>query len=222
MRYNIYMTTDYPKYKDVRAKYKIENEDFEVKIADNLFSESEYATIYKVWDNTPEEKTVVRDWSGHKIFWTTLPKNIEDIIVKSAESIIGEELILTEYSLARYSEEFGYKRKLFPHYDNRPSQRVTFDIQLKADEPWAVVVEGIPYYLKDNQALVFTGTQQMHWRENKELKPSSKTDMIFCHLAYKNDRPLQDDYLDAMEERSGVLLRETNISNEVEKLDTHA
>jgi hypothetical protein len=216
------MSTDYPKYKDIKGKYKIENENFEVKIVDNIFTKNEYDAIYNLWNNISEEKTVVRDWAGHKIFWVDLPENIKKIIVKNAEQVVGEELILSEYSLARYSEEFGYKRKLFPHYDSRPSQRITFDIQLKADEPWAVVVEEVPYYLKDNQALVFSGTQQMHWRENKELNPNSKTDMIFCHLTYKNDRPLQTDHLDAMEERSGVLLKETQISNNIEKLDTHA
>ena len=92
--------------------------------------------------------------------------------------------------------------KLFPHTDMRDKQRITFDIQVRADEEWGVVVEDIEYFLEDNQALVFAGTQQPHWRRAKELKPGSHQDMIFCHLEYVDDVPYDDGQDQILHERN--------------------
>jgi len=133
---------------------------------------------------------------------------------------LGDHLVLKkDYSFARYSPKFGYRAKLFPHYDTRPSQRVTFDIQLKTSEPWALVVEEDVYNLQDNQALVFAGTQQIHWREDKQIADDAEIDMIFCHLEYVSDMPLDNQQEDVLRERASFLIGETGISNLEEQVE---
>jgi len=112
-------------------------------------------------------------------------------------------------------EEANSGRMVYIRQGTRDSQRITFDLQLKASEPWAVVVENEKFYLNDNEALIFAGTQQIHWRENKKISPDAEIDMIFCHLEYVKDTPLDPGQKDLLDQRALFLMKETNISNEV-------
>jgi hypothetical protein len=118
----------------------------------------------------------------------------------------------------RYYSGYGYEPKLAPHYDKRESQRFTLDIQLNYDEEWAVVVEEKSYTLKYNQGLIFKGTQQMHWRESKVLKPDTTIDMFISNFTFVPDRPIDDGQLDKMEMRSMLLMKELNINNQENRI----
>jgi hypothetical protein len=196
----------------------VTNQDFRVRVVDNVLLAEHIDEIYRVINNTSDSNTRVQPWAGHKVWDVKFSKEIEKRITSIAQAEIGDHVELDfDYSFARYSPKFGYKCKLFPHYDTRDSQRVTFDIQLRASEPWSVVVENIPYPLKDNQALMFAGTQQIHWRENKDIDAEAEIDMIFCHLTYKEPRPLDNNQKQILDRRATMLIEETGISNEVVK-----
>lgn len=195
---------------------KISNQDFRPVVVSNVLLPEHIEEIYSTIQNMTEDETRVQPWAGHKVWDTKFSKELEDRITKVAQSVLGDIVILeSDYSFARYSPKFGYYCKLFPHYDNRESQRITFDIQIKASEPWAVVVENEHFYLNDNEALMFAGTQQIHWRENKKIADDAEIDMMFCHLQYIDSKPLDDNQVDVLNERSMFLINETGISNEV-------
>jgi hypothetical protein len=206
-------------YQDFKSKQpKVSNENFDVFIVDDIFTESQISKIYEIVDSTPESQTRIQPWASHKVWDVGLGKEIEDRINEVVSQKIGKHLVLAgDYSFARYSPSYGYKAKLFPHYDTRPSQRVTFDIQLRASEPWGLVVEEDDYNITDNQALVFSGTQQIHWREKKELAPNAEIDMIFCHLKYVDDLPLDEGQDLILRERANFLINKTGITNAEEK-----
>lgn len=208
-------------YKDFKATQRhVSNQDFKVVVVDNIFEQHHVDKIYKIINNASEDQTRIQPWASHKVWDVSLGQDIEDRINEVVKSSLGNNLVLIkDYSFARYSPTFGYRAKLFPHYDTRPSQRVTFDIQLKASEPWALVVEEDVYNLQDNQALVFAGTQQIHWREEKELSPDAEIDMIFCHLEYVSDMPLDNQQEEVLRERASFLIGETGISNLEEKVE---
>lgn len=213
-----YILENLPIYKNVIADQPVlPNQNFEPIVADNIFSKQEIDYIYKIVNNTPEEQKLLQKWAGHKAWQNGLGDMIANKITSKAQQYLDEKIILSDYSFARYSPTFGYKCKLFPHYDTRPSQRITFDIQLKSSEPWGIVVEGKKYYLNDNQALIFAGTQQMHWREKKDLAPDAEIDMIFCHFQFVNDKPLLENQLEILENRSWNLMEETGINNNIEE-----
>jgi hypothetical protein len=215
--YNLIMTS----YKDFRAAQRhISNQDFEVMVVDHIFEQDHIDKIYKVIDNTSEDQTRVQPWASHKVWDVSLGQEIEDRINEVVKNSLGDHLVLRkDYSFARYSPKFGYKAKLFPHYDTRPSQRVTFDIQLKTSEPWALVVEEDVYNLQDNQALVFAGTQQIHWREDKQIADDAEIDMIFCHLEYTADLPLENDQDEVLRERANFLINKTGINSMEESVE---
>ena len=195
----------------------ISNQDFVVKKAINIFTQSQIDQIYNIVNGSSIEDTHLQEWAGHRAWHVKFPKDIEETITKAAQAILGNEVVLDgDYSFARYSPEYGFNCKLFPHYDTREAQRITFDIQLHADEPWGIVVENEMFSLNDNEALIFAGTQQIHWRENKKLKPDTKVDMIFCHLQFHEGRPLDHGQKEILEERSKFLMDHTGINSGVE------
>ena len=136
--------------------------------------------------------------------------------------IMGEQMILSELSFARYSREYGYEPKLFPHFDthDKDGQRITLDIQLNSTTPWAVVVEGESFNLDNNDGLVFSGTQQVHWRENKKLSNTDKVDMLFVHFRYADHRPWGKDQKLILEYWSHRLREKTGIERQPVPVET--
>ena len=200
----------------VNSQRKVSNQDFETMIVDDIFDEKDIAYIYDIVNNTPEDKTKLQKWAGHRAWHVKLPE-IEDKINKAIEktSLAGKVRLVGDYSFARYDPAYGYECKLFPHSDLRDEQRITFDIQVHADQEWGLVVEDKSYFLKDNQALVFAGTQQTHWREITKILPGNKIDMIFCHLEYIDPVPLDKDQDMILSERTRFLSEFYNLeSNE--------
>lgn len=174
----------------------------ENKIVDNIFSESEILDIYRHVENTPEEKRVYQEVFAHTAYFSWLPESIVDKIVKVVNENFDTKLVLKELSFARYENSRGMNPLLFPHYDETfKEQRITFDIQLKASLPWSIVVEDAPYTLKDNQALFFSGTHQVHWREKVVFKEDDYADMIFCHFSEENPDATPEDHYKEMDKK---------------------
>jgi hypothetical protein len=189
----------YEKYCEFKkAQPIISNQDFKPFIIDNIFSEEDISHIYSLVNKADESHTSLQKWAGMKAWHIDLGLNIKEKLNIIIKENIGDHVKLShDISFARYSAEYGYATNLYPHVDtffkfNKNQQRVTFDIQLFADEEWGVVVEDVEYFLQNNQALVFCGTQQPHWRRKKQLKQGSRQDMVFCHLEYINDTPLSE------------------------------
>jgi hypothetical protein len=200
----------------VRSQPKISNQDFSPIVASNVLLPEHIEEIYEKVASTSEAQTRIQPWAGHKVWDIPFSKSIENRITQVAQELLGIDVVLNyDYSFARYSQKFGYECKLFPHYDNRESQRITFDLQLRATEKWGVVVENETFYLEDNQALLFAGTQQIHWRENKRISDDAEIDMIFCHLEYASPLELDKNQKEVLDERAVFLMNKTGISNEV-------
>jgi hypothetical protein len=193
----------------------VENENFNPIIVKDIFSADQIKRIYDAVNNTKIENTHLQKWAGHRAWDTKFDKDIEDSITEKAKEHFGDNISLCgDYSFARYSPSYGYVCKLFPHYDTRDYQRITFDIQLNASEEWAIVVEGNRYVLENNQALMFAGTQQIHWRENKQINQEASIDMIFCHLQYVPNKEIENGQNEILTKRANFLIEETGISNE--------
>jgi hypothetical protein len=207
-----------PLYNQLKqAQGSISGEHFQPIIVDNVLTEQQIDYLYKAI-NTNEEH--LQGWFGRKSWMINdLPLDIVYQMSKTVALATQKQVFLDESPFfLKYYSGFGYEPKLAPHYDNRPSQRLTLDIQLNYDEEWAVVVEEKPFTLKYNQGLIFYGTQQMHWREKKVLKPNTTIDMFIANFTLVPDKPLDKNQLDIMEARSMHLMSELNIDNRENKI----
>ena len=121
---------------------------------------------------------------GHTAYYSWLPEDVVKSLTRAAQSTSDIPLVLRELSFARYDTSHGIEPSLFPHSDETFREpRITFDLQLKSNLDWPIVVEGKPYVLSDNQALTFSGTHQIHWREHIKFNDDNFMDMIFCHFS---------------------------------------
>jgi hypothetical protein len=172
-------------------------------IIDNFFTNSEIEQIYTHVKNTPEDKKHLMDVFGHVAYFSGLPDEIVKKIEEVSQKNYNKKLKLEEFCYARYSMDNDIKPKLFPHYDGFKEPRLTVDIQLKATKPWSIVVEGKPYTLNNNQALTFSGTHQIHWREKIAFDKNDYVDMIFCHFKEDSDNQINlgKEHTDAMNEK---------------------
>lgn len=170
----------------------------ENKIVKNVFTDAEIKDIYRHIENTSEEKTFYQKDFSQTVYHSWLPQHIVDKVTAIVNGSFDRKLVLRELSFARYDNK-STAPKLFPHYDESfPEQRVTFDIQVKSSKSWAIIVEDAPYTLSDNEALFFSGTHQVHWREKTTFSDEDYVDMIFCHFSEESAEKTPEDHYHKM------------------------
>jgi hypothetical protein len=203
---------------------KLENwvEDLENIVLKNILTDEEIKDVYETINNTPEDKTRVQDRIGHKAFLTGLPEHVRLKMEKTVQDIYGKEWVLEAYQFARYSLDYGYVPKLYPHYDDAfDVHRLTLDVQVYGTKPWPLVVEGRSFTLEDNEALIFSGTGQIHWREPIDFTADDQFDMIFCHFHKINDETsgVTQEWLDHMSSKMDYWVKEVGIETAALKVE---
>lgn len=174
-------------------------------VIDNVLTESEIAEIYGSLAS-PYRKYVMGLYV-QQISDFRMPPHIQNKIIKHVEEITGLSGFELEYQFSRYElipDQSEKKPNLTPHFDGFPEPRFTFDYQIRSNVDWPLYVEGKKFVLKDNQALTFSGTHQVHWREPYDFKPGEFVEMIFCHL-YLNDESMKnsEEHFENMRRRVG-------------------
>jgi|LakMenEpi03Aug12_release.lakeMendotaPanAssembly.Ray.scaffolds.fasta_scaffold215458_4 hypothetical protein len=118
--------------------------------------------------------------------------------IKMTEDILEKNQILAEYDFLKDKQETSDNKKilfnplLYPHIDEAfAGKRFTVDVQLKSNVLWDIVVDNWKseqsFTLKDNQALTFSGTHQVHWRPKKDFNDGEFLDALFLHFVPKYD-----------------------------------
>ena len=208
--------TDFPRYKElISAQEHVHDSDFNPIVLENVLDQADIDHILKQIDEYPPEKIKVQKWGGQGVYQTIQPdSHLTEKLTKLMSDSIGEPMFLREFSVVKYSAEFNYLVKLFPHYDTRPVDMFIMDVQLKTNEDWGLVVEGKQFNLKDNQALIFSGTNQMHWREKKVLPAHTDINMMFCWFTHVPPKYKRKDHDRVMRFRSSMLMDETQINSD--------
>lgn len=154
------------------------------KIYKNILSEQDINDVYNSINNTEEDRTFIIKQYRQKAYFSELPQHVVEKIINYVNNIYPDKLELREISFATYRKIDGVDPILSPHFDSTFEEpRFTFDIQLKSNISWPIVVEHRPFILNDNEALTFSGTGQIHWRTYREFKDDDFIDMIFCHFS---------------------------------------
>jgi hypothetical protein len=66
-----------------------------------------------------------------------------------------------------------------PHRDISDCQW-TLDLCVNQDQEWPIHVEDKSFILKENEALIYSGTDQLHWRER--IHPNGHCHLVFFHF----------------------------------------
>lgn len=178
------------------------NPDIENKVIDNVFTEEQINRIYQYVENCPKDKIKNQNPWGQTVFYikefnsrndgaSDIFDTIEDIIEKE----YGKRMNILGIQFARYDTTSHIMPNLDFHIDSvfiKPM--LTFDIQMRSTIDWPIIVKGKEYTLKDNQALTFSGTHQVHSRKPVEFKKDDVCDMIFCHLEHSDMEEISSDF----------------------------
>jgi hypothetical protein len=92
------------------------------------------------------------------------------------------------FTLVEYNNEFGMPQ-LGPHKDTCAFTG-TILCQLDSNVSWDIYVEGIPYTLVDNSALLINARDQDHWRMHKEFNDGDYLKMVFLHYLDLDDQEI--------------------------------
>jgi hypothetical protein len=171
---------------------------FQPIIIDNFFTEQEIESIYKTrFEIAPNEKRIDKTsymFSDPNCGYITCFYPLEETIRKKIVSQIAENVPLKIKEqgnhIPRYTLDSGSKPSLWPHYDSgllHPS--FTLSIQLKHTIPWDLYVEGKSFTLKYNQAVLFSGSHQMHWRPRITFDKTDYYDIIVCQVHEDIENP---------------------------------
>jgi hypothetical protein len=207
-----------PKYKELISKQLyIHDSDFKPIRLDNVLDQKDIDHVTGQVENYPEGEVKVQTWGGQGVHdKIILEPHIKEKLTRLMSEAIGEPMILEQTAVARYSTKFNFLVKLFPHYDMKPVDMFIMDLQLKSNQDWGLVVEGEQFNLKDNQALIFSGTNQIHWREGKNLPANTDIIMLFCWFTHTSPKLKKKKHDKMMRARASMIMNETNIlSNSV-------
>lgn len=186
----------------------------ENKIIKNILSKEQIEAVYKVIDSTPETKTQLQTRIGHRAYLVSLGDDITNTLESIVQEHYGKDWILKDCQFARYSKKYGYEPKLYPHFDDAfKDHRLTLDVQVHSTVAWPIVVEGQEFLLKNNEGVVFSGTDQIHWRTNVELSEDDVVDMIFCHCEKVDDLKdfVTEEHLNKMRNLEKIWSEKVNI-----------
>jgi hypothetical protein len=154
-------------------------------IIKNLLSEEDLATVHKQIAEVYSRNG--QTWDPHSqrniMFDYDMPilNELTNKLMPIAIEYFEDPEMLPTYSL--YSEYTLETSNLHKHKDLNACT-YTIDLCLKQDKPWGLWIEGKEYILQENEAILFWGEDQLHWRE--DLTEVNNVAMMFFHYANKN------------------------------------
>lgn len=173
----------------------------ENKIIYNVFSKKEIEDINLAISLKKDETQIQTflgrtrlDYEGNDIY--KLPKSILDkanLLMKEFSDYNKRKYVFKYFTLVEYNNEYGMPQ-LGPHKDTCAFTG-TILCQLESNVSWDLYVEGIPYTLIDNSALLVNARDQDHWRLHKTFNDGDYIKMVFLHYLDLNDQEMN--YSDA-------------------------
>jgi len=67
-----------------------------------------------------------------------------------------------------------------PAHTDRPPCKYTVDLCVNQNETWGIFVDGTEYFLDEGDALIYSGTDHLHYRE--KIQPTNYCDLVFFHF----------------------------------------
>ena len=151
-------------------------------IIKNVFSDKEHEELKNIMKNWPMPPEWDESLGRHLVSSPVIDEYAEKLI-PLAKKIFNNENIKLSYSLfARYQ---GPGANLYRHVDDNACT-YTIDLCLYQTEPWPIGIshngQDKEYTLEENEAVLYYGNDQEHWRPKFPNPGSQHVAMIFFHF----------------------------------------
>jgi hypothetical protein len=131
-----------------------------------------------------------------------------ETVKEISEKATGLSLRLPQIHFARYTTKTGNKPLLRPHNDSElKNPSITLSIQLDSTLDWELCAYDTCDTLESNQALIFSGSHQIHWRPVVEFSDEDYFDILVCQLSVIGESSLSEDHSAMMEEIKKIELK---------------
>jgi hypothetical protein len=151
-------------------------------IVKNVFSDEEHKKLKNIMQNWPIEPEYDSLLGRHLVQSSIIDEYAEKLI-PLAKKMFNSENIKTSYSLFAHYQ--GPGANLYRHKDNNACT-YTIDLCLYQTEPWAIGIshndEDKEYILQENEAVLYYGNYQEHWRPRFPNPESQHVGMVFFHF----------------------------------------
>ena len=184
-------------------------EEFKPIIINNCFTEAHLLSAYRTMALAPHvvnTSTGKRDLvvSDKEFGYISYNKNPDNFVLKRVMDLIAENTNIKvnnpDFHFAKYAKSSGFRPQLYPHYDTHLlNPHLTLSIQIGGTFKWPIFIDGKSYVLQDNQGILFSGTHQIHWRQNVEFGDNDYNDVLLCQFKLSNEEILSKEHINHME-----------------------
>lgn len=115
----------------------------------------------------------------------SLSNEIKKKLLDLVESKLNKNLKIVGEGFATYKKEYG-DPSLDPHIDSNETSYI-LDYQFDSNVEWPIFVEGESFTLNNNEAVLFSGKNQIHWRPKRKFSDDEYVSMIFFHFIDLDD-----------------------------------
>jgi hypothetical protein len=151
-------------------------------IVKNIFSDKEHQELKNIMQNWPLETEYDLELGRHLVQSPLIDEYAEKLI-PLAKKMFNSENIKPSYSLFAHYQ--GPGANLHRHVDDNACT-YTIDLCLYQTEPWAIGISNngkdTEYILQENEAVLYYGNAQEHWRPDFPNPDSQHVAMIFFHF----------------------------------------
>lgn len=102
-------------------------------------------------------------------------RNLHQKITPLVEKILQRRLTPTYSYLSMYGES-----GICPPHRDKSECQWTLDLCVKQDKSWPLFVENCSFFMEENEALIYSGTDQLHWRD--KIHTGGFCDLVFFHF----------------------------------------
>ena len=155
----------------------------EPNILKNVFSKEDHEQLKRFLQEYPKDQMNYDQQLGRYMLTHDVINRYADKLLPVARELFESPTLLSSYSLFAHYE--GASASLFRHIDDNACT-YTIDMCVYQSEPWGLGVqyngEDKEYLLNENEALVYYGNDQEHWRGPFPNPISQHVAMIFFHF----------------------------------------
>ena len=151
-------------------------------VLQGALSQEDLDAIYNSMETAREDNKNIHE-SDSKItyFGDAIPAYLRDKVLDMFQPYYEFKLSKTGHCAVRYTPINGKKPVLRPHTDTQPvfpGPRLSVSVQLKKNIDWEINAEGQSFLLEEGDAIMFSGTHQVHWRDPIDFKEGDFLDVF--------------------------------------------
>jgi|TARA_B110000977_G_scaffold200985_1_gene293487 hypothetical protein len=149
-------------------------------IFDAVLSPEDIKRLREIATETPTERTEYDPYNGRVMFYTdTIEEAVGEKLLDIAREVFGDPTLKTSRaSLVRYAWK---ESKLNLHIDEYAAKYTLDYILTQKTETWPIYIEDEPYYLEENQAIAFVGSEVLHYRDYMPDPENNVVEIVLMH-----------------------------------------